>query len=444
LVFGDFFVFFRARFQRMGCIVFVQANRYHMDSRRIDRSLKTYSRESEKNMDLSRETASALIPEIPRAKVAVVKCPDYDTLRVREAVALGINLVGGCASIAAPGEKILLKPNLLAADPPEKCVTTHPAVFQAVASAFQATGTRLSYGDSPALGSTERAARRAGIMAAAQEMGLPLADFRNGAEVTFSAGAQNKKFFVAQGVLEADGIISIAKLKTHGLTKLTGAIKNQFGCIPGVLKGEFHVKLPQVDDFARMLVDLNLMLRPRLYVMDGIMTMEGNGPRGGSPRLMGVLLFSTDPVALDATVCRLVNLDPEEIPTLKHGQAMGLGTYIAENIDIVGEGLDELVQPGFKISSSSKAMNLPSPWLRNQIAARPVINADKCIKCGICVEMCPVKPAVVNWPDEERNNVPIYDYSRCIRCYCCQEMCPEGAISLYTPWLGRLFALPHP
>lgn len=397
-----------------------------------------------KNMDLDSEMASAVGPEGHRAKVAVVKCPDYDISRVREAVERGIDLVGGCASLAAPGEKILLKPNLLAADPPEKCVTTHPAVFQAVAAVFQAAGTRLSYGDSPALGSTERAARRAGIMAAAREMDLPMADFRNGSEVTFSAGTQNKKFFIAQGVLEADGLVSIAKLKTHGLTKLTGAIKNQFGCIPGVLKGEFHVKLPRVDDFARMLVDLNLMLHPRLYVIDGIMAMEGNGPRGGTPKPMGVLLFSTDAVALDATVCRLVNLDPEDIPTLKHGQAMGLGTYVAANIEIVGDALGDLVQPGFKICSPSKALNLPSPWLRNQIAARPVIDADKCIKCGVCVEMCPVKPAVVNWPDEERSNVPVYDYSRCIRCYCCQEMCPEGAISLYTPWLGRLFALLHP
>jgi len=395
-------------------------------------------------MDLDRGIAGAVRQVSPRAKVAVVRCPDYDISRVREAVEWGINLVGGCTSLAVPGEKIILKPNLLAADPPEKCVTTHPAVFQAVAAVFQAAGISLSYGDSPALGSTERAARRAGIMSAAQEINLPLADFRNGSEVTFSAGAQNKKFFIAQGVLEADGLISIAKLKTHGLTKLTGAIKNQFGCIPGVLKGEFHVKLPQVDDFARMLVDLNLMLRPRLYVMDGIMAMEGNGPRGGSPRPMGVLLFSTDAVALDATVCRLVNLYPEDIPTLKHGQAMGLGTYMTENIDIVGDAMAELIQPSFKISSPSKAMKLPTPWLRNQIAARPVITADKCIKCGICVEMCPVKPAVVNWPDEERSNVPVYDYSRCIRCYCCQEMCPEGAISLHTPWLGRLFALSHP
>jgi ferredoxin len=215
---------------------------------------------------------------------------------------------------------------------------------------------------------------------------------------------------------------------------LTGAIKNQFGCIPGILKGEFHVKLPEVDDFARMLVDLNLLLRPRLYVMDGIMAMEGNGPRSGKPRKIGVLIFSTDPVALDATVCRLVNLRPEEIPTLKYGQEMGLGTY--QNIEVVGDSLASLIRPDFN-TGRPLAFSFKNPWIRNQIVSRPQINENRCVKCGICVQMCPVKPAVVNWHNDDKTNPPVYDYNRCIRCYCCQELCPEGAINLNTPWLGR-------
>ncbi|HEX3011978.1 MAG TPA: DUF362 domain-containing protein, partial [Syntrophomonadaceae bacterium] len=221
------------------------------------------------------------------------------------------------------------------------------------------------------------------------------------------------------------------------LTRLTGAIKNQFGCIPGILKGEFHVKLPQVDNFARMLVDLNLLLHPRLYVMDGIMAMEGNGPRSGKPRKMGVLIFSTDPVALDATVCRLVNLRPEEVPTLKYGQDMGLGTYL--NIEVAGDSIDSLAVPDFK-TSSRPMPSVRNPWLRNQVVSRPHINEDMCVKCGICVQMCPVKPVVVNWRNDNKNSPPEYDYNRCIRCYCCQELCPEGAISINTPWLGRIIS----
>ena len=380
--------------------------------------------------------------ELGRSRVAVIRCENYDYPAVKSAVARGIELIGGCPSLIQPGDKILLKPNLLVADPPEKCVTTHPAVFKAVAEVLQAAGALLTYGDSPAMGSSERAARKTGLMAVAEELGLRMADFKNGDEVGFLDGVQNKRFVIARGVLACDGIVSLPKLKTHGLTRLTGAIKNQFGCIPGVLKGEFHVKLPRVEDFARMLVDLNLLLRPRLFVMDGIMAMEGNGPRGGVPRHMGVLLFSTDPVALDATVCRIVNLRPEEVFTLKYGQDMGLGSYCTGNIDLVGDRLAEFIKSDFK-TSRSPAGSMGSPWLRNQIAARPVIDENGCIKCGICVEMCPVKPAVVHWRNDEHSAPPEYDYDRCIRCYCCQEMCPEGVITLHTPWLGRLLAPFH-
>jgi uncharacterized protein (DUF362 family) len=257
-------------------------------------------------------------------KVALVKCADYDYPQVKLAVERGLKLLGGIDKLVQPEEKILLKPNFLAPEPPERCVTTHLAVFKAVAEALLEAGALLTYGDSPGIGSPERVARKSGIMAAAEELGLELADFKQGQEVAFPQGVQNKKFTIANGVLASDGIVSLPKLKTHGLARMTGAVKNQFGCIPGLLKSEFHVKLPDLDDFTRMLVDLNLMLRPRLYIMDGIIAMEGNGPRSGTPRPMGVLLFSTDPVALDATVCRMVNLSPELVPTLIHGQAMGL------------------------------------------------------------------------------------------------------------------------
>ncbi|MCX5779529.1 MAG: DUF362 domain-containing protein, partial [Firmicutes bacterium] len=179
-----------------------------------------------------------------RSKVAVVRCEDYDYPAVKIAVERGIELVGGCTSLIQAGERILLKPNLLVADPPEKCVTTHPAVFKAVAEVLQAAGALLTYGDSPAMGSSERAARKAGIVAVAEELGLNMADFKNGDEVGFLEGVQNKRFIIARGALACDGIVSLPKLKTHGLTRLTGAIKNQFGCIPGVLKGNSTSSCP--------------------------------------------------------------------------------------------------------------------------------------------------------------------------------------------------------
>ncbi len=186
----------------------------------------------------------------------------------------------------------------------------------------------LSFGDSPAVHSPKAAAQRTGMMERAAELDIPLADFVKGQDVFFEKGLQNKKFHVANGVLDADKIVSLPKMKSHGLARMTGAVKNQFGCIPGTLKGEMHVKLPHVDDFSRMLVDLNNYVSPSLYVMDAIHAMEGNGPRSGVPKAMNALLISTDPVALDATAARMVNMNPEYVSTTRIGMEVGMELYL--------------------------------------------------------------------------------------------------------------------
>src|SRR5271157_1342555 len=232
------------------------------------------------------------------SKVVLIRCESYDSAKVNEAVKKGVALLGGIGKFAKTGEKILLKVNLLVGETPDKCVNTHPSVFRAVGELFKMAGAQVWYGDSPGFGSTLGAAKKAGLTGPAQEAGLELKEFQQGKEVFFAEGKQNKKFIIAKAVLDSDGVVSLPKLKTHGFEKFTGCIKNQFGCIPGLFKGEFHVKIPDANNFARMLVDLDSFVRPRLYIMDGITAMEGNGPRGGSPKQMNVLLFSEDPVAL--------------------------------------------------------------------------------------------------------------------------------------------------
>lgn len=375
------------------------------------------------------------------SKVALIKCENYNYSDVSRAVAKGLDLIGGVASFIKPGEKILLKPNLLTGELPEKCVTTHPAVFKAAAEIFQSAGGILSYGDSPAFGNPEHAAKKAGIWQAAEELGIPLADFQNGLDVSFKEGIQNKKFFIANGVLDSDGLISLPKLKTHGFARMTGCIKNQFGCIPGLFKGEFHVKLPDINDFARMLVDINLLLKPRLYIMDGIMAMEGNGPRGGKPKKTDMLLFSADPVALDATVCRLIDLDPAFVPTILFGHEAGLGTYVEKDIEIVGDSIEDLRMQNFDVKREplrSFKRNGLFNVMKNSLVPKPFIIENKCIKCGICTKMCPVKPKAVDWHSGDKKITPSFKYNRCIRCYCCQELCPESAIELRTPLARRI------
>jgi len=368
--------------------------------------------------------------------VALVRCESYDPSEVRKTLEKAFALLGGPERFVKKGEKILLKPNLLAAAPPEKCVTTHPAVFRAAAEILADVGARLAYGDSPAVGSAARCAEKAGIAEEARKLGLAAADFARGETVSFEQARQNRRFVLARGVLHAEGIVSLPKFKTHGLEKVTGALKNQFGCVPGMRKAEFHMKLPDAFDFARMLVDLTRFVRPRLYVLDAVWAMEGNGPRNGKPRKLNVLALSDDCVALDATACRLIGLDPRSVPTIRLGEECGAGTFREHEILVVGEDLVSLRVPDFDVDRGPvrpfRRMGL-SRFVTNRLVARPCIVEERCVKCGVCVETCPARPKALAWPGRDRSAPPVYDYSRCIRCYCCQEVCPEGAIRLEEP-----------
>lgn len=376
------------------------------------------------------------------SKVAVIRCEDYIPGNVRQAVKKGIDLLGGVSGLINPGEKILLKPNLLVGDKPSKGTNTHPMLLQAVGEVLKKGGARLFYGDSPGVGNPERAAKKVGYTRVAEVLDMQLADFQSGVTVSFPEALLAKQLYLAVGALEADGIISISKMKTHGFTRITGAVKNQFGCIPGFRKSEYHVKMPDVYDFSKVCVDINRYLKPRLYIMDGITAMEGNGPRGGELVNMKVLLLSTDPVALDAVCCRLIDLDPEFVPTARIGLEGRLGTYIPDEIEIVGDDIEELINKNFQVvrrppEQLTKSRYFPK-FLKHYISPRPVIDYQRCVNCGQCVLQCPVNPKAVNWPQGDKRHKPVFNYKHCIRCYCCQEICPEKAITIKVPLLGRL------
>ena len=370
------------------------------------------------------------------SKVALVRCENYDYAEVRASVQRGIDLLGGAGAFIAPLEKILLKPNWIMAVPPERCATTHPVVFRAVCEIFQSAGADLCYGDSPGRGTTEdealEAAKTTGFLEVGAELGIPLADFLHGREVDTGS----RMFYIANGALDSDGIISLPKLKTQGFLKLTGAVKNQMGCIPGRRKGAYHRELERPADFARMLIDLNMFLKPRLYIMDGIMAMEGNGPMNGDPKKMNVLLFSTDPVTLDATVCRLVDINPEYSYTVSLGMQAGHGTYISDEISLLGDALDSFIARDFNINrdpiSNVRGAGVFS-FGNDAGVPKPYIADEKCLRCGVCIDMCPISPKALGWQCDDKEKPPAYDYSRCIRCFCCQELCPHGAVLIKEP-----------
>jgi uncharacterized protein (DUF362 family)/Pyruvate/2-oxoacid:ferredoxin oxidoreductase delta subunit len=377
-----------------------------------------------------------------KSVVALVRCSSYDGERVYAAIQKGIDLLGGVNRFFKTGEMLLIKPNVLFGEHPKKCISPDPSVFGATCKLFLEAGCRLTYGDSSGFGSFKGNMKRAGLYDVAVGMGIPMADFNHGREIVFEASPFIKKFTIAEGALTCDSIVSLCKMKTHGLLRVTGAVKNQFGCIPGLLKPQYHVKLQNPFGFARMLVSLNLLVRPRLFIMDGIMAMEGNGPRNGDPVPMKVLLFSTDPVALDAVMCRLIHLPPEYVPTNTFGREFGLGTWKEDDIEIRGDTVESCRNSHFRVVrrpvKDITIQGVPRIF-RKAMTPRPVIDHTRCTRCGTCVSLCPVNPKALSWKDETHRESPVYDYQKCIRCYCCQEMCPESAVSIKRPLLSRFF-----
>ncbi len=378
-------------------------------------------------------------------KVSLVPCTDY--AQAAKAVETAIDLIGGVESFIYKEEKLLLKPNLLAKTPVEKACTTHPAVFCGVAEYLLTHGYKhLSYGDSPGHGDPHGNAKECGISAAAEALGIPEADFSSGKQVAYSEGKVAKEFILANAVLEADGIINICKMKTHMLERITGAQKNLFGCVFGLNKGASHVKFPNAVEFAKMLADLNCMLPARLHVMDGIMAMEGNGPQSGTPRSMGVILASTDPIALDTVFASLVYLDPMLVPTNVIGAARGVGENDAAEIEVVtpdgvltvAEARERYGSRDFDVyrAAEDKGEIAYLRPFRNLIKRKPKIHKNLCIRCGICVKSCPVAGGALHFT--KKGKPPVYDYAKCIRCYCCQEMCPQKAIYAYQHPIAKI------
>lgn len=371
------------------------------------------------------------------SRVSITRCASYDLIEVYRAVKESIDLLGGMERRVSRGERILLKPNLLAGKPPEAAVTTHPEVVRVLIRLVKEAGGVPVVGDSPGLGAVTKVADKCGVAAVCREEGVELIDLKTLVVAENPGGRTFKRLEVAKEALECDGIINIPKLKTHAQMFLTLGVKNLFGCVPGKLKPQWHLSAGvESAHFAAMLLDLYSFLSPRLTVMDGIVGMEGNGPGAGDPRKIGLVFGSGDAVALDTVATHVLGAHPLDLPLLKAASIRGLNTDI-DAIEVLGEEISGVAVHGFKFAplvSLNFADRLPrflDRRLRRALTSRPFVERSKCTLCNICVQVCPAEVMTKT----ERIGI---DYDRCIRCYCCQEMCPEGAIAPVDGWLKRI------
>ena len=377
-----------------------------------------------------------------KATVVLKYCPDY-TMDVEQHLREGLAELGGMSAFVKPGQKVLLKVNLLMKKRPEEAVTTHPSVVEAVVHLVQEAGGIPIIGDSPGGPYTVSALRaiyaRSGLREVAERTGAILNEDVGQTIIQYPEGKLVKSLTVTNCVLDADVIIPLSKLKTHGMMTFTGAVKILFGVIPGLLKAEYHLKMFKVYDFADLLVDIATYVKPALSIMDGVVGMEGDGPSAGKPRNIGALILSTDPFALDVIATDLIGLKPEKVPTIMAARLRGLTSRL-EELQLKGDSRSLWRIQGFVIPKAVSTNFLdmaPLPrsvktFILNRVRPRPIFEHGTCVGCSDCVNNCPAKAITMN-----ENQRPVVDLEDCIRCFCCQELCPHQSVKLFKPWLGR-------
>jgi uncharacterized protein (DUF362 family)/Pyruvate/2-oxoacid:ferredoxin oxidoreductase delta subunit len=326
------------------------------------------------------------------------------------------------------GKKVFISPNVLRASEAKEGIVTNPAMLRAVVGKVEAMGpASIIVGDNPGLhgyGVNEECFRKTGLMDAAKGY------YRNigneSRKVAFNPDFM-PEVSVSTAVLDADIVISLPKFKTHGLTVVTGAIKNSYGFLPGAQKAKLHRAAGCAERFHEMLVDVFRLRVPDLFIVDAVIGMQGNGPAGSDLREIGLLLASDNGVAMDAVIATMMGLEPGRLRFLQRAKEVGLGDYDLNTIEVIGK-LNRL--PDFKLPPLGGESNIEDPHLQDLLQSRTVLrpraDAGLCSGCGTCVDQCPVSALSLS----EGEHLPDVDDDTCISCFCCQEICPEKAITL--------------
>ena len=324
------------------------------------------------------------------------------------------------------GKRILIKPNLLRASEAKEGIVTHPAVLRAVVEKVETMDpASIVVGDNPGLfgyGENEESFKITGLMEAAKGYYQNIGN--DSQKVDFNAEFM-PTVSLSKIVLDADIIISLPKFKTHGLTVITGAIKNSYGFLPGAQKAKLHKAAGSPERFHEVIVNVFRLRVPDLFIVDAVVGMEGNGPASPDLRSIGLILASSNAVALDSVMAMMMGCDPGRLHFLRKAKEAGLGDYDLSAIEVIGE-LKRL--PDFKLPPlGGQAIfrnETMQAMIHNRTLLRPQADPELCTGCGICVEQCPVSALTMN------DDLPQVDADTCITCFCCQEICPEKAMTL--------------
>lgn len=371
------------------------------------------------------------------AEVSLAKCTNYNDKEVEAALRKAISAVTDLSYITE-GTRVVIKPNLVSFLSPDRAATTHPVVLNALIRILNEKGAKITVGDSPGGLFNSVYVNRVYKATGMNNIEGAVLNRNFSQSVHHSDSALRAREFAYTSYLDdADVIINLCKLKTHGMMGMSNAVKNMFGIIPGTVKPEFHFKFPNHNDFADMLIDLNENFRPALCICDAVTGMEGNGPTSGTPRDIGLIAASENPYKLDLVCAKIIGLEKDNVPTLKRAFERGLAPSDAGQVVTEGDINDFIIGdfeliPRKSITFNDAGGSIMAGIIRKCMCSRPALLKHKCIGCGECFRICPAKAI------EMKNNLPVIDRSKCIYCFCCQEFCPEGAMHVKRPLAARL------
>ena len=382
------------------------------------------------------------------APVWIFGCEEYDKERL---ASLLYDAIGGLgAADVFRGKTVVIKPNLVRDMDPGSGGTTHPVMLEALGETLKKLGcASMILAESPSGPYTETRLQRIYDVC-----GMTEACLREGIEPNTDVGAgmmkapkgrKSKTFEVIDPIRNADVIVNLSKMKSHGLLTQSCAAKNLFGVVPGVKKFEMHARFPDPGDFAGMLCDLNEMLddeKTVLHICDGIVGMEGNGPTNGTPVKIGAVLVSENPFCIDRAAAYMMGIDGQA-ELLNEGIARGYCPEKTEDLVCPAGRPEDYAPRAFRLPDSSRSsllnrfLTLGGGKYAKFFEPRPVIDEKKCRGCGVCVRSCPQK-TIRTVVSKKEKRVARIDKKNCIKCYCCQEVCPHDSVKIRRSLLIRM------
>lgn len=365
--------------------------------------------------------------------VSARSCASYnDTKKLRETLEAVLSpQFSAYGNIS--GKKILLKPNMLAWRRPEDPACAHPAFLLTCAEIFTDAGAKVTIMENPAVQTAPAIIKAMGLEEKLQYLGIQTASFTDFRQVKDQPQMRFHHLEIARDFEEFDAVADLAKAKTHGMMLLTLCVKNLFGLVRGSERMAWHLNVGRdFAQFADMLLDIYLAVKPSFNLVDAVVCMEGNGPGSGTPAERGWVFGGTDALALDSWLAPKLAGPEHELLLIANAGKRGL----LPEYHVVGPEpeIQPLILPPPPGLLCEWGVMLPpgfKKYLRELLVARPVLQSEKCVGCGLCAKLCPPQSLKIV------NKKAHFNYPDCVRCFCCQEHCPQGAITIRKGTLMR-------